>query len=153
MMKKIILSIIFLNLIGCFSDPSPYLAPTSNTNPVNGNIGLGKAAPYAEIVSWVTFKNQAYQRQFSTNLKKTTEVGQGCIHSIYGVVAWGNSGIENTKKEAGITKISLVEIEEQHFLFGTYRRHCTNVYGSKETGSSANIQPVQEKLASNLKRR
>lgn len=69
---------------------------------------------------------------------------EGCSHSVLFLFSWGNSGIENAKKSAGITKVSSIEYEQFAILGAVYHRFCTIVLGSKDSFDGSPAPAVVE---------
>jgi hypothetical protein len=62
--------------------------------------------------------------------------GEACATSILGLIATGDASIETARKNAGISKISAVDMSGSSIL-GIYAKYCTVVYGSKGKGGAA----------------
>ncbi|MCB1174483.1 MAG: TRL-like family protein [Leptospiraceae bacterium] len=64
-----------------------------------------------------------------TGNAKRVKSGQACSHAILWLAAFGNSGLNQARKNGQLTKIALVEYEV--FAIGgfVYHRFCTRVHG------------------------
>lgn len=63
--------------------------------------------------------------------------GEACATSILGIIATGDASIETARKNAGVTKVTAVDMSGSSIL-GIYAKYCTVVYGSKSgKGGSA----------------
>ncbi|MBX9769187.1 MAG: TRL-like family protein [Bdellovibrionales bacterium] len=56
--------------------------------------------------------------------------GEACATSILGIIATGDASIETARKNAGVTKVTAVDMNGSSIL-GIYAKYCTVVYGSK----------------------
>ncbi len=56
--------------------------------------------------------------------------GEACATSILGLIATGDASIETARKNAGVTKVTAVDMSGSSIL-GIYAKYCTVVYGSK----------------------
>lgn len=56
--------------------------------------------------------------------------GEACATSILGLIATGDASIETARKNAGVTKVTAVDMTGSSIL-GIYAKYCTVVYGSK----------------------
>lgn len=57
-----------------------------------------------------------------------TKEGRACTKAIFGLVNWGDSGVEAAKKAGGVTKVASVDTESLNAL-GIWNESCTIVRG------------------------
>ena len=74
------------------------------------------------------FYHQAYVAGPVGNARNLINA-KSCSYSILWIVAFGNSGINHTRKQARIKKIALVEYEILGIGAFVYHQFCTVVYG------------------------
>lgn len=80
--------------------------------PVNGTL-------YSHVVGPVN----------ATSVPKATRTGKACSATYLGWVALGEGGIENAKREGGISEVASVD-SESFSVLGLYARFCTVVTGN-----------------------
>lgn len=69
---------------------------------------------------------------YDTNLDKTVlgqKEGRAVIHSVLGLVAWGDGSTAAAAKQGGITTINHMDHELYNIFFGIYTESTTIVYG------------------------
>ncbi len=69
---------------------------------------------------------------YDTNLDKTIlgqKKGTATLHSILGLVAWGDASAAAAAKEGGITTMNHMDREIMNVVFGIYFESTTIVYG------------------------
>ncbi len=70
---------------------------------------------------------------YDTNLDKTVlgqKEGKAVIHSVLGLVAWGDGSTAAAAKQGGITTINHMDREIYNIFFGVYSETTTIVYGN-----------------------
>lgn len=58
-----------------------------------------------------------------------TKTGVASNYSILWLVAWGDAGVKRAAENGGITTINHMDMGVESYLFGTYIRRDTIVYG------------------------
>lgn len=58
-----------------------------------------------------------------------TKRGEACLHSILGLIAWGQAGITNAMGDGNIKQVQSVEHEHMAVLGVFYHRYCAIVLG------------------------
>lgn len=67
------------------------------------------------------------------NSVAATKNGQSCVKNILGLVAWGDSSVEEAKRLGGISKVSYIDREFTNFnliYIPIYAKGCTVVKGN-----------------------
>lgn len=58
----------------------------------------------------------------------TSKMGQSCMKSVMGVVAWGNASIDSAMRAGQISKVATVDYRVKNVL-GVFGKYCTIVRG------------------------
>jgi len=69
---------------------------------------------------------------YDTNLDKTVlgqKTGKAAMHSVLGLVAWGDASTAAAAKEGGLTTVNHMDKEILNIFFGFYTETTTIVYG------------------------
>jgi hypothetical protein len=69
---------------------------------------------------------------YDTNLDKTAlgqKTGRAVMHSVLGLVAWGDSSTAAAAKQGGLTTVNHMDKEFLNIIFGIYTETTTIVYG------------------------
>lgn len=57
------------------------------------------------------------------------DTGEASVHSILGLVAWGDAGVAAAARDGGLTTLNHMDVEILNIFFGIYSRETTIVYG------------------------
>lgn len=60
---------------------------------------------------------------------RSTKSATGCLHSVLGLVSWGNAGAGQIASDNDIRRIATIDHSNMHILIFFYSRYCTVVYG------------------------
>jgi hypothetical protein len=132
MYRKILLSLvlsIFMSFISCTSLNLGvgFFGFVPNTDPVFiSNAGVG--SDYGSLTG-VIYRGDQKTGQIIAGVKPLKE-GVACSNSILYLVSFGDSSIEAAAKEAGITKVALMDHRTRALLGGfVWHQYCLVLYG------------------------
>lgn len=63
------------------------------------------------------------------NDQKINKTGESCGHNILGIVSWGESSIEESKRDANIKNVATID-RDYFGILGVYSRSCLIINGN-----------------------